>query len=116
MLSTVRRRRVDVAHGPYVRVARQHATAVRRSSTAVQPTVLANVRQAGQPCGVRRLTIEASSLASARGFYAALTGFKVELELTSDDRYIVTVGIRNDADVVRVLQALERHAEARRRS
>ena len=70
----------------------------------------------GNHAAVRRLTIEASSLASARGFYAALTGFRVELELTPDDRYIVTVGIRNDADVVRVLQALERHAEARSRS
>jgi hypothetical protein len=65
---------------------------------------------------VRRLTIEAASLASARGFYTALTGFNVELELTTDNRYLVTVGIRSDADVVRVLRALEQHAETRRSS
>jgi hypothetical protein len=65
---------------------------------------------------VRRLTIEAASLASARGFYTALTGFNVELELTTDNRYLVTVGIRSDADVVRVLRALEQHAETRRPS
>jgi hypothetical protein len=65
---------------------------------------------------VRRLTIEAASLASARGFYTALTGFNVELELTHDNRYLVTVGIRSDADVMRVLRALEQHAETRRSS
>ena len=65
---------------------------------------------------MRRLTIEASSLASARGFYAALGDFEVELESTPDQRYIVTVGIRNDADVVRILRALEEHAESRRLS
>lgn len=63
---------------------------------------------------MRRLTIEAASLASARGFHAALVGFNVELERTPDNNYIVTVGIRNDADVVRVLRALEQHAESRR--
>ena len=65
---------------------------------------------------MRRLTIEAASLASARGFYTALTGFNVELELTTDNRYLVTVGIRSDADVMRVLRALEQHAETRRSS
>jgi hypothetical protein len=64
---------------------------------------------------VRSLTIEAASLASARGFYAALTGFNVELELT-DDRYVVRVAIRTDTDVVRVLRALEQHTENRRLS
>jgi hypothetical protein len=64
---------------------------------------------------VRSLTIEAASLASARGFYAALAGFNVELEL-ADDRYLVRVAIRTDADVVRVLRALEQHAENRRGS
>jgi hypothetical protein len=62
---------------------------------------------------VRSLTIEAASLASARGFYTALAGFNVELEV-ADDRYLVRVAIRNDADVVRVLRALEQHAENRR--
>jgi hypothetical protein len=65
---------------------------------------------------VRRLTIEAASLASARGFYAALGDFNVELELTPDHRYVVTVGIRTDTDVVRILRALEEHAESRRLS
>jgi hypothetical protein len=65
---------------------------------------------------VRRLTIEASSLASARGFYSALGDFNVALEPTPDQRYIVTVEIRNDADVVRILRALEEHAESRRLS
>jgi hypothetical protein len=63
---------------------------------------------------VRKLTIEAASLSSARGFHAALTDFNAHLELTADERYVVSVAIRNDADVIRILRALERHAESRR--
>lgn len=76
--------------------------------------IRANTRKDGNHAAVRRLTIEAASLASARGFYAALAGFEVELELSVENRYVVSVGIRNDADVVRILRALEQYAENRR--
>ncbi|HZO34498.1 MAG TPA: hypothetical protein VFB17_05415 [Gaiellaceae bacterium] len=62
---------------------------------------------------MRRLTIEAASLASARGFVAALEGFPVELHRTEDGEYVVLVRMRSDRDVVPILRALEQHAETR---
>ena len=57
---------------------------------------------------VRMLTIEAVSLASARGFHDALVGFHVELE-QSDATYTVRVKVGSDRDIIRVLKALETH-------
>jgi hypothetical protein len=57
---------------------------------------------------VRSLTIEAVSLASARGFQRALLGFPVEFQLDGHT-YTVRVMLRNDSDVINVLRAIEAH-------
>ena len=57
---------------------------------------------------MRSLTIEAVSLASARGFHSALAGFPVVLEQDGHS-YTVRVKLRSDRDIVNVLRAIEAH-------
>jgi hypothetical protein len=62
---------------------------------------------------MRTLTIEASSLQSARGFHAALARFHAELEQNNHGVYFVKVKLGGDQDILRVLQALEAHVAER---
>ena len=61
---------------------------------------------------MRTLSIEATSLASARGFYAALSEFGPEI-LDEQGNYTVSVRFQTDRDIIRVLRALELHVETR---
>ena len=62
---------------------------------------------------MRRLTIEAASLASARGFHRALSEFGCELEEDATGYFSVYVQIRTDGDILGVLQALAQHVAER---
>jgi len=63
---------------------------------------------------MQRLTIEATSLESARGFYAALTGFEVELIEAEDGIYRIrpTLG-GGDKNTLSALTAIERYVADR---
>jgi hypothetical protein len=57
---------------------------------------------------VRTLTIEAVSLASARGVHGALAGFHVELEQTGVTYAVAGQGCAA-TEIINVLRALEMH-------
>jgi hypothetical protein len=62
---------------------------------------------------MRRLTIEAASLVSARGFYDALSGLGCELEQDDSGNFQVRVPIDGDRKLAAVLDALQRHTSRR---
>ena len=55
---------------------------------------------------MRKLTIEARSLESARRFLGALSDFKAEL-VEAGDTYLIPIELSNDAEIVSVLNAIE---------
>jgi hypothetical protein len=62
---------------------------------------------------MRRLKIEAASLASARSFHRALSEFGCELEGDATGYFSVYVPIRTDGDILGVLQALAKDVAKR---
>jgi hypothetical protein len=63
---------------------------------------------------VRTLTIEATSLASARGFYEALASLGAELVDDVNGTYEVRIPLDGkDSTIVTVLQLLEEHVATR---
>jgi hypothetical protein len=63
---------------------------------------------------MQTLTIEATSLESAQGFYEALAGFNVELIQGEGGVYRVELTLGNgDKDTLAALNAIERHVSAR---
>ncbi|HKP19340.1 MAG TPA: hypothetical protein VJT84_12745 [Gaiellaceae bacterium] len=64
---------------------------------------------------MRTLTVEASSPEVARGLYDSLSEFDPEIIGSADEGYAVRVSLAaGDEHIVAVLNALERHVEARR--
>lgn len=62
---------------------------------------------------MRQLTIEASSLQSARSFHAALSTFRPHLEEDPIGVYTVRVSFDSDRDILRVLRTLATHVAER---
>jgi hypothetical protein len=63
---------------------------------------------------LQTLTIEATSLEYARGFYEALTGFEVELVQGDHGVYRVKLMLGSgDKDTLAALSAIERYVSAR---
>jgi hypothetical protein len=62
---------------------------------------------------LKRLTIEAADLESARGLCRALAGFDAKLEEDEHGVCLVIVTIESDRDIVEVLGAIERHIRGR---
>jgi hypothetical protein len=63
---------------------------------------------------LRSFTVDAKSLASARGLYQALSGFHPELSGSDQEGYRVTVDLgSSDQQVIAVLNAIVGHVTAR---
>ena len=62
---------------------------------------------------MKRLTIEAADLESARALCRALIRFDAKLEEDEHGVCIVTVTIESDREIVEVLSAIERHVRGR---
>ena len=62
---------------------------------------------------MKRLTIEAADLESARGLCRALSRFDATLEEDEHGACIVVVTIESDREIVQVLGAIERHVRGR---
>jgi hypothetical protein len=61
-------------------------------------------------CGQRGITIEAKSLESAQGLYAALSAFGPQLTGARGQGYRVTIDLaRSERQIVAILDALEEH-------
>ena len=63
---------------------------------------------------MRKLTIEAKGLESAHGFLEALSGFRAEI-VEAGDRYLISIELADDAEIVSVLNAIENHVGRRGR-
>ena len=63
---------------------------------------------------MRKLIIEASSLASARGFLDALSGFRAEI-VHAGNRFLIRIELADDAEIVAVSNVIENHVSQRGR-
>jgi hypothetical protein len=62
---------------------------------------------------MRSLTVDAKTRESADALYAALSAFRAEITGGDGDGYRVTVELRNDREVVSILDVLMRHVSDR---